>query len=53
LAENVDASATVYTDDSRAYLILPYHYEAVRHSTGEYVRGQTHTNGIESIWSML
>ena len=28
-------------------------HEAVRHKTGEYVRGQAHTNGIESFWSML
>ena len=30
-----------------------YTHEAVRHSVGEYVRGQAHTNGIESFWSML
>ena len=24
-----------------------------RHSVGKYVRGQIHTNGIESFWSML
>ena len=26
---------------------------SVRHSVGEYVRGQAHTNGVESFWSML
>ena len=26
---------------------------AVNHSAGEYVRGQAHTNGVESFWSML
>ena len=25
----------------------------VKHSVGEYVREQIHTNGIESFWSML
>ena len=25
----------------------------VEHSVGEYVKGQAHTNGIESFWSML
>ena len=25
----------------------------MRHSVGEYVRGQAHPNGIESFWSML
>ena len=26
---------------------------AVKHSVKEFVRGQAHTNGIESFWSML
>ena len=25
----------------------------MKHSVGEYVRGQAHTNGVESFWSML
>lgn len=48
VAEHVDPSATVYTDESRAYNSLPFSHETVRHSTHEYVRGATHTNGIES-----
>ena len=28
-------------------------HEVVKHSVGEYVREQVHTNGIESFWSML
>ena len=32
---------------------MPLDHEAVRHSVGEYVRGEAHTNGIESFWSML
>lgn len=51
--DHVDPSATVYTDESKAYSSLPYRHETVRHSTREYVRGQAHTNGIESFWSML
>ena len=27
--------------------------ESVNHSAGEYVRGQAHTNGMESFWAML
>ena len=50
--EHTDPDATVYTDGEQAYASLPNH-EAVRHSVGEYVRGQAHTNGIESFWSML
>jgi transposase-like protein len=44
--------ADVYTDDARGYIGLDNH-ETVNHSIGEYVRGQAHTNGIESFWSML
>ena len=45
-------SAQVYTDGEPAYVGLPLH-EAVKHSAGEYVRGEAHTQGIESFWSML
>ena len=52
VGENTAEGATVYTDEHRAYQGLPNH-ETVRHSVGEYVNGQAHTNGIESFWSML
>ena len=42
----------LYTDESSAYDGLDDHF-AVKHSVREYVRGQIHTNGIESFWSML
>ena len=45
------AGVKLYTDESRAYTGL--NREAVRHSLGEYVRGQAHTNGMESFWAML
>ena len=45
--------ATVYTDDAAAYDSLPFSHETVRHSVAEYVRGQAHTNGIESFWAVL
>ena len=45
--------ATVYTDDHAAYRGMGYKHEAVRHSVSEYVRGQAHTNGIESFWATL
>ena len=47
------AGATVYSDDAKAYSGLPFEHETVRHSVGEYVREQAHTNGMESFWSML
>ena len=51
--ENTEEDATVYTDDARAYKGVERAHEAVRHSISEYVRGQAHTNGIESFWAML
>ena len=50
----VEPDATVYTDDHKGYDKLPgFNHETVKHSVGEYVRDQAHTNGIESFWSML
>lgn len=44
----------LYTDHHSAYDRIPgYSCHAVNHSAGEYVRGDVHTNGIESAWSML
>ena len=45
--------ATVYRDDSSAYDSLPFDHDSVKHSLSEYVKGDVHTNGIESLWSML
>ncbi len=52
VADRTDWLATVYTDEHPSYAGLPNH-ATVKHSVGEYVNGQTHTNGIESFWSML
>ena len=32
---------------------MPFDHETVKHSALEYVRGDVHTNGTESFWSML
>jgi len=45
--------AQVYTDEALAYRGINRPHEAVKHSVGEYVREQAHTNGMESFWSML
>ena len=50
--DHVSPDAMLYTDESSAYDGLPNH-ETVRHSIGEYVQEQAHTNGIESFWSLL
>ena len=46
-------TAMVYTDDASSYRRLPRKHEAVKHSAGQYVVDQAHTNGIESFWAML
>ena len=51
--DNADPDATVYTDDASAYDSLPFDHDTVKHSLSEYVKGDIHTNGIESLWSML
>ena len=41
-------------DDAAAYRgKSEFNHEAVNHSVSEYVRGQAHSNGIESFWAML
>ena len=52
IMEHVEPGARIYTDDALTYHCLPNH-ETAKHSVGEYVRGQAHTNGVESFWSML
>ena len=53
VADRTAPDATVYTDEAKAYKGIPYDHESVRHSVGEYVVEDCHTNGIESFWSML
>jgi len=45
--------STVYTDDAPVYGGMKREHETVKHSVSEYVRGQAHTNGIESFWALL
>ena len=55
VVESVDPGSAVYTDDYGGYrgLRSAYRHRKVRHSVGEYVNGQVHTNSIESFWAML
>ena len=50
--ESAAPGAFVYTDDNNAYTDLDRR-AVVRHSAGEYVKGQASINGLESFWSML
>ena len=55
IEDNVADGTTVYTDDLNAYKSIKpfYNHDSVSHTVGEYVRGQVHTNGIESFWATL
>ncbi|GLQ22017.1 IS1595 family transposase [Algimonas porphyrae] len=53
---NAPEGARVTTDEAASYVGLERHgytHAFVRHSAGEYVRDQAHTNGIESFWALL
>ena len=55
IQDRVEPGSTVYTDDHGGYnrIWLNFEHGSVRHSVREYVKGQAHTNGIESFWAML
>lgn len=53
IKEHAETGATIYTDDASSYSSIEFIHESVKHSLEEYVRGDVHTNGIESLWSML
>ena len=46
-------ATTVYTDEHRSCIGLPFGHESVKHSVGEFVRGPVHTNSVKSFWSTL
>jgi transposase-like protein len=48
------SKSIVVTDEHKSYTTLSnYEHYTVCHSVGEYVKGQAHTNGIESFWALL
>lgn len=54
--ETAPEGSAVYTDRHPGYTGLKkknYRHESVNHGAGEYIKGQAHTNGVESFWSML
>lgn len=53
VTDRTATQAMVYTDEHGAYKQLPRRHESVKHSVGEYVDRQAHTNGIESFWALL
>ncbi len=53
ITAHTEPASAVYSDDAKAYDGMPRFHRSVKHSAGEYVRGQAHTNGIESLWATL
>lgn len=56
VSENLAHEARVHTDESRIYNDMRDHaasHDTVRHSAGEYVRGDIHTNTIEGVFSIF
>lgn len=57
LDENVDHPEAIYTDELKSYDTIGITYEtehaSVNHRADEYVRGDVHTNSVESAWSLL
>lgn len=54
--ENVAKDSRLHTDESRLYFGSDQHFashETVKHSAGEYVRGDVHTNSIEGAFSIF
>jgi transposase-like protein len=52
---NVDKTSVIMTDDFPSYRQLKkdFTHKVVKHSMGEYVNGQVHTNTIEGYFSLL
>ena len=53
---HVEAGSTLHTDESGAYSGIHcsgFVHDTVNHGAGEYVRGETTTNGIESVFAVL
>jgi transposase-like protein len=53
---NLNRESRVFTDESRIYGSLPAQvaeHQSVKHAAGEYVRGEVHTNTVESVFSVL
>ena len=52
--DRVHHEAEVYTDEHPSYKGMVYfEHDTTNHSAGQYTKGKTHTQGIESFWAML
>ena len=56
ILDTVESGSTIYTDDFPGYRQLPSHgycHDFVKHSEGEYVRGEVHTQNLDGYWGQL
>lgn len=56
VTQNIDKSAYLMTDDAGVYrklVKIGYKHDSVKHSRRQYVRGDVHTNSIESFWALF
>ncbi len=56
IRDKVAAGSRVMTDDFAGYARLDregFKHDTVNHVSGEYVRGDVHTNSIESVWAVM
>lgn len=55
IAEHVGIGARLFTDELLSYAKIHtiYPHESVKHGRGQYVKGEAHTNTIESFWAIF
>jgi hypothetical protein len=55
MAKNILRGADLHTDESRLHgdAKLAFKHSSVKHSAGEYVRGNVHTNSAEGVFSIF
>lgn len=54
VGNNVSCGSRLYTDEHPSYDAAEgYLHDSVNHGFDEYVRGDVHTNSIESVWALL
>ena len=52
--DHVAEGTEVFTDDHLSYRgMVDVEHKAVKHSVGQYVEGEIHTNSLENFWSMF
>ena len=54
IESSVDDDASIYTDELKSYEgIAGKDHQTVKHKDEEWVRGNVHTNSVESVWSLF